>query len=38
MVGKEQGWRFGGMCGKKQRIETANGGPEIKCKANMAGK
>lgn len=38
MIGKEQGWRFGGMCGKKQRIETSNGGPEIKCKANMAGK
>lgn len=38
MVGNKQGWRFGGMCGKKQRIETATGGPAIKCKANLAGK
>ncbi len=38
MISGEQGWRFGGMCGKKQGIETATGGPAIKCKANMAGK
>lgn len=38
MISKEQAWRFGGMCGKKQGIETATGGPAIKCKANMAGK
>lgn len=38
MISNNQKWRFGGMCGKKQGIETATGGPAIKCKANMAGK
>ncbi len=38
MISGQVGWRFGGMCGKKQGIETANGGPAIKCRANMAGK
>lgn len=38
MISDTQGWRFGGMCGKKQRIETATGGPAIKCKANLAGR
>ena len=37
MVGNKQEFRFGGMCGKKQRIETATGGPAIKCRANIAG-
>lgn len=38
MISDKQGWRFGGVCGKKQRIETATGGPAIKCKANLAGR
>ncbi len=38
MIGDTQRWRFGGVCGKKQRIETANGGPAIKCRVNMAGR
>lgn len=37
MVGNTLEFRFGGMCGKKQRIETATGGPAVKCRANMAG-
>lgn len=37
MVGNKLEFRFGGMCGKKQRIETAFGGPAVKCRANMAG-
>ncbi len=38
MIGNKQEWRFGGMCGKKQGIETATGGPAIKCRANLAGR
>lgn len=37
MIGNKQEFRFGGMCGKKQTIETATGGPAIKVRANMAG-
>lgn len=38
MISDKQAWRFGGACGKKQRIETATGGPAVKCRANMAGR
>ena len=38
MIGDKQEWRNGGLCGKKQKIDNATGGPAIKCKANMAGK
>ena len=37
MISNQQKWRFGGICGKKQVICTAMGGPEIKCRANIAG-
>lgn len=37
MVSNKQEWRFGGVCGKKQFICTAFGGPAIKCRAKIAG-
>lgn len=38
MVSDKLDWRFGGICGKKQHMYTATGGPAVKCKANMAGR
>ncbi len=38
MVSDDMNWRSGGMCGKKTSIQTAMGGPAIKCKANIGGR
>lgn len=38
MVSDEMVWVSSGMCGKKQSIPVAMGGPAIKCKVNIGGK
>ncbi len=38
MLSGDMNWRSGGMCGKKTVIQTAMGGPAIKCKANIGGR
>lgn len=38
MVGDSVKWSGGGMCGKKQPMQTAMGGPAIKCRARLGGR
>lgn len=38
MLSSDMNWRSGGVCGKKTRIQTAMGGPAIKCKAHIGGR
>lgn len=38
MVSDDMVWKCGGMCGKKQIIPVAMGGPAIKCQVNLGGK
>jgi TldD protein len=38
MVSSDMSWETGGMCGKKQWIPVAMGGPAIKCKVMIGGK
>ncbi len=37
MVSDDMKWECAGMCGKKQLIPVAAGGPSIKCKVNIGG-
>ncbi len=38
MVSDDMVWKCSGMCGKKQWIPVAMGGPAIKCQVNIGGK
>ncbi len=38
MVSDDMVWKCGGMCGKKQMIPVAMGGPALKCRVNIGGK
>ena len=38
MLSSDLVWRSGGMCGKKTSIQTAMGGPAIKCRALIGGR
>lgn len=38
MVSKDMVWAVGGMCGKKQSIPVAMGGPAIKCTVTIGGR
>ena len=38
MISDDLVWGNAGMCGKKQQIPVAMGGPAIKCKVNIGGK
>ncbi|MCL2007900.1 MAG: TldD/PmbA family protein [Treponema sp.] len=38
MVSDDMLWRNSGMCGKKQPIPTSNGGPALRCYANLGGR
>ncbi|MFW5991930.1 MAG: TldD/PmbA family protein [Halanaerobiaceae bacterium] len=38
MVSDDMDWSAGGMCGKKQMITAAMGGPAIKCRVNIGGR
>jgi len=38
MVSDDMLWRMSGMCGKKQPIPTANGGPALRCHVNLGGR
>lgn len=38
MVGDSVKWAAGGLCGKKQPMQTAMGGPAVKCRARLGGR